>query len=471
MAGAGYKLFATGDVLTAAQVNTYLMQQTVMVFADSAARTTALSGVLAEGMVSYLQDTNTLEVYNGSGWVGATGDITGLTAGTGISITSETGPVPTVTNAMATEITAKGDLIVGTGSATFDNLAAGSNGDTLVADSSTSTGLRWQQPVQQNPVLNSAMQVWQRGTSITSSTGIYTADRWLAYRAGATSTISRQATGDTTNLPNIQYCARFQRNSGTATAGFSYFSQSFESVNSIPFAGKTVTFSFYARAGANFSAPSSQIVAKLATGTGTDQNVITGTYTGIITAINQTVTLTTTWQRFTATATLSSSLTELATYFEWDSVGTAGANDYVEITGVQLEVGSVATPFKTYAATIQGELVACQRYYQVSTIQDVLNIGMCPSTTESKAPQNFFNEMRVAPTVVIPSSGSTAGTISFLKADGTYPGTIGTISALTITKNGFLYVGTGFTGAFVAGNASFLYASGSTEVWKASAEL
>lgn len=96
MAGAGYKLFATGDVLTAAQVNTYLMQQTVMVFASSAARTSALSGVLAEGMVSYLQDTNSLEVYDGSAWVGATGDITALTAGTGISITSATGPIPTV---------------------------------------------------------------------------------------------------------------------------------------------------------------------------------------------------------------------------------------------------------------------------------------------------------------------------------------------------------------------------------------
>ena len=104
MAGAGYKLFATGDVLTAAQVNTYLMQQTVMVFASSAARTTALSGVLAEGMVSYLQDTNSLEVYDGSAWVGATGDITALTAGTGITITSNTGPIPTV--AINTAVTA-----------------------------------------------------------------------------------------------------------------------------------------------------------------------------------------------------------------------------------------------------------------------------------------------------------------------------------------------------------------------------
>ena len=87
MAGAGYKLFATGDVLTAAQVNTYLMQQTVMVFASSAARTTALSGVIAEGMLSYLSDTNALQYYDGAAWqdVSNPGDITGVTAGTGLT--------------------------------------------------------------------------------------------------------------------------------------------------------------------------------------------------------------------------------------------------------------------------------------------------------------------------------------------------------------------------------------------------
>jgi hypothetical protein len=148
MAGAGYKLFATGDVLTAAQVNTYLNEQTVMVFADSAARTTALSGVLAEGMMSYLQDTNAVEVYNGTAWVGVSGagDVTEVQAGTGISVASGTGPIPVVTNTMATEITAKGDLIVGTGSGTFDNLPAGTNGHTLVADSVETTGLKWVAP-------------------------------------------------------------------------------------------------------------------------------------------------------------------------------------------------------------------------------------------------------------------------------------------------------------------------------------
>jgi hypothetical protein len=145
MAGAGYKLFNTGDVLTAAQVNTYLQEQTVMVFASSTARTTALSGVLAEGMVSYLQDTNAVEVYNGSAWVGVSGagDVTEVQAGTGISVASGTGPIPVVTNTMATAVDAKGDLIVGTGADTFARLAVGTNGYTLVADSVEATGLKW----------------------------------------------------------------------------------------------------------------------------------------------------------------------------------------------------------------------------------------------------------------------------------------------------------------------------------------
>jgi len=95
MAGAGYRLFNTGDVLTAAQVNTYLQQQVIMVFADSSARTTALSGVLAEGMFSYLTGTNAFQYYDGAAWadVSNPGDITGVTAGTGLSGGGSSGAV------------------------------------------------------------------------------------------------------------------------------------------------------------------------------------------------------------------------------------------------------------------------------------------------------------------------------------------------------------------------------------------
>jgi hypothetical protein len=69
MAGAGFKTFAVGEVLTATNVNTYLMQQTVMVFASAAARSTALSTNVAEGMVTYLTGTNSLWYYSGTAWV------------------------------------------------------------------------------------------------------------------------------------------------------------------------------------------------------------------------------------------------------------------------------------------------------------------------------------------------------------------------------------------------------------------
>ena len=75
MAGAGFKDFAVGEILTASDVDTYLMQQAVMVFADSGARGSALGTAvgagtaLAEGMMSYLSDANVVEVYNGTSWV------------------------------------------------------------------------------------------------------------------------------------------------------------------------------------------------------------------------------------------------------------------------------------------------------------------------------------------------------------------------------------------------------------------
>jgi hypothetical protein len=77
-------------------------------------------------------------------------------------------------------------------------------------------------------------------------------------------------------------------------------------------------------------------------------------------------TLTTSYQRFQGTATVNSSATELGILFIWTPTGTAGANDWVEITGVQIEVGSVATTLRKAGGTLQGELAACQRYYEKS---------------------------------------------------------------------------------------------------------
>jgi hypothetical protein len=97
------------------------------------------------------------------------GDITGVTAGTGISGGGTSGTV-TVTNSMATAIDAKGDLIVGTGSDAFSRLAVGTNGQVLQADSTAATGLKWATAGGGGKVLQVVQGTTTTSKSITSST-------------------------------------------------------------------------------------------------------------------------------------------------------------------------------------------------------------------------------------------------------------------------------------------------------------
>ena len=144
-AGQGFKTFTTGEVLTAGDVNGYLMQG-VLVFASAAARDAAITSP-QEGQFAFTKDTNGLWYYDGAAWVasGATGDIEGVTAGVGISGGGTSGTV-TITNSMATAIDAKGDLVAGTGADTFAKLTVGANNTVLTADSAEATGLKWAAP-------------------------------------------------------------------------------------------------------------------------------------------------------------------------------------------------------------------------------------------------------------------------------------------------------------------------------------
>jgi hypothetical protein len=118
-AGLGFKTFTTGEVLTAADTNGYLMQG-VLVFASAAARDAAITSP-QEGQCCYLKDTDAVLTYSGAAWVGFDDS-----------------------NAVQNSIVdAKGDLIAASAADTPARLAVGNNGETLVADSAQATGLRY----------------------------------------------------------------------------------------------------------------------------------------------------------------------------------------------------------------------------------------------------------------------------------------------------------------------------------------
>jgi hypothetical protein len=89
----GWKEWAIAEVVEASEFQTFIQDQVVQVYDDSAARGSALGTAVAEGMVAYLKDTNAVEVYT-TEWVSiATGDITDVTAGTGLTGGGSSGSV------------------------------------------------------------------------------------------------------------------------------------------------------------------------------------------------------------------------------------------------------------------------------------------------------------------------------------------------------------------------------------------
>ncbi len=136
----GYKNFTSGDVLTAADTNGYLMQG-ILVFADATARDAAITSP-QEGQHAFLKSDDGLYFYDGSSWTASpVGDITGVTAGSGLTGGGSSGSVT-----LKVDTDAKGDLVVGTGADTSTKLSVGTNTYVLTADSSTTSGLVWASP-------------------------------------------------------------------------------------------------------------------------------------------------------------------------------------------------------------------------------------------------------------------------------------------------------------------------------------
>jgi hypothetical protein len=320
-----------------------------------------------------------------------------------------------------------------------------------------------------NAIINGGMDIWQRGTSITGTSGIpHTADRWQVTRVGATGyTTTRQSSGAT--LPEIQYCLRAQRDSGNSNTTLLGAFYSVESVNSIPFAGKATTLSFYVRKGADYSGGA--LTVEFSQGTGTDQNIISGGFTGKTNVGTSSVTLTTSWQRVTITGTVATTTTQLGLQFYYTPTGTAGAADFFELTGVQVEYGSTPTSFARTGGTIQGELAACQRYFQRlfnGAEQQFENLGLfqCTSSSAGTGAISFLVPMRVSPTLSVSSASH------FSRFDAT-AGSLQTLTSFTFfqTSPRRTRLNLGWTSGTTAGNATDVLMDNTSGTMDASAEL
>jgi hypothetical protein len=245
-----------------------------------------------------------------------------------------------------------------------------------------------------NKIINGDFNIWQRGTSFSNTNQlVYTADRWqLNDFGGQVSNVARSAfTAGAAPVAGYesQYYATWSR-AGAGTAS-SYLTQKVEDVRT--FAGNTVTFSFWAKAAATESVDFY-----------IDQNFGSGG-SATVGSASTTFSLTTSWVRYTATVALASitgktvgTSSFIAPTFQ---VQTSQGAFTIDIWGVQLEYGSKATPFDTATGTIQGELAACQRYYQLvaSGTAQSLCVGAMYGATAFYGIYNTKVTMRTTPTL------------------------------------------------------------------------
>ena len=383
-AGLGFKTFTTGEVLTAADTNGYLMQG-VLVFASAAARDAAITSP-QEGQCCYLKDTDAVLTYSGAAWVGFDDS-----------------------NAIQNSIVdAKGDLVAASGADTPARLAVGNNGETLVADSSTSTGLRYTSnfAAGKNAVINGAFNIWQRGTSGFGAGGVPNADRFFFYGdgTGATRAISQQTfTPGTAPVSGYESQYYFRYNQSVAGTGgtLNRFYTKLEDVRT--FAGQTVTLSFWAKADA----------ARTLTAA-VSQNFGSGGSGSVATSFSGSASATTSWTRFSFTLaipSISGKTVGTSSYLEIDIDFPNNTTQTIDIWGVQVEGGSVATAFQTATGTIQGELAACQRYYWRNQSTAGFVTGDYYTTTRFFGVYKFPTTMRVNPTFA--ASGTTIATIYY----------------------------------------------------------
>ena len=237
-----------------------------------------------------------------------------------------------------------------------------------------------------NRFFNGDMSLWQRGTSLSLTSGQYGPDRWLISDNSATITQQTFTPGQTDVPGNPKYYARI---TAPSSGSKSNFSQKIQDVTL--FAGNEITLSFWAKASTTLAGVFPRIYQSFGSG---------GSSTAIA-AAGSAISLTTSWQQFTLTASLASV-----------SGKTVGTNDFlwvqplrdIPLDGVidfacaQIELGGVVTPYEKRPLVLQKAL--CGPYYQAFSVQTVNGVRYIP----------FVPPMRAAPTVTV--SAGTAGNIT-----------------------------------------------------------
>jgi hypothetical protein len=302
-------------------------------------------------------------------------------------------------------------------------------------------GSTWDSPRSDNPplaiptgnaIINGAFEINQRVFTSTSSNVVYTFDRWKTEFSSVTATYSAQAFAVGEAPSSTVGGTNFIRVATSAATGLTYtlIRQEVEDVRS--FAGQVVTLSFWAKS----STAGAKVGARM------NQQFGSGGSTFVATNATTPATLTSSWGRYSFTIALpsisgktigaGSSLSALIMVndsFLGTNVGAQNAT--IDIWGVQLEAGTVATPFKRNSPSIQAELAACQRYYiRFAGGQPYSNYGSGHIYSSTRADVLFQLpvQMRISPTSVdysnigLTDSGFNVFTISNLVIDGGYSG-------------------------------------------------
>ena len=279
-----------------------------------------------------------------------------------------------------------------------------------------------------NKIINGDFGIWQRGTSFSfTSTGAYTSDRFLGGSGGGgTVAITRQTfTAGQTDVPNAVYFFQAAYSvSGTDTV---ILQQNIEDVNTL--AGQVATFSFYAKVNSGTKSITPRLVQDF--GSGGSSTVVTN-----LTA----QTLTTSWQRFTITSTIpsvSGKTIGTSSYLRLDLLASPSGTLTYQIANLQLEAGSVATPFTTASGSIGGELALCKRYFERYTSAMP---GQPAQIDVANRPEWVLNytEKRVAPTITV-NNPSAITWVSPTSAAGVTGGSFAGTLIGTLNVQAFLF--------------------------------